>query len=177
MKLLSTQEIILPEIDLSLRGTSPDPRFRRATANMTMTTLCCEHLLKALPAQTSKQDVSMVLATHFGEVGSTLDFLRTSPSSPTLFQNSLHNSTLGFASVTLGLTGPGMTISCDSETYSSSLLMAETLLNMTPFVLVVFVDSVPKPLENLYIEVHPYVEKFLNKATGFLFSKTEGFVR
>ncbi|MBK7962175.1 MAG: beta-ketoacyl synthase chain length factor [Bdellovibrionales bacterium] len=115
-----------------------------------MTTLCCEHLLKALPAQTSKQDVSMVLATHFGEVGSTLDFLRTSPSSPTLFQNSLHNSTLGFASVTLGLTSPGMTISCDSETYSSSLLMAETLLNMTPLSLSFLSIPFQNPRKSLY---------------------------
>lgn len=152
-----------------------DPAFRRASVNMVLTTLNCEELLKNIPQNISKDRVSFVVATHFGEVSTTLEFLSTYHEThvprPILFQNSLHNSTLGFASIHLGLTGPAMTISCDRETESSAMQMCESLLTMTDYALLCLVDSIPQGLVNYYVETYPFLKPFVNKSTCYLFGK------
>jgi 3-oxoacyl-(acyl-carrier-protein) synthase len=152
-----------------------DPAYRRATTNMAMATLACEQALSTIPAQIPREEVSFVLGTHFGEVHSTLDFLstyyETNTPRPILFQNSLHNSTLGFATIKLGLTGPALTVITDRKTQNSVLNLAESLLTMTPYVMVCFVDCIPDQLIPQYLENFPFMEKFMNKAHCFVFSK------
>jgi hypothetical protein len=154
---------------------SLDPSYRRATVNMALATLCCEKLLAKLPEGIDKNQISFVVATHFGEVHSTLEFLNTYNETktprPILFQNSLHNSTLGFASIQLGLTGPGLTISCDHETEFSAKLTCENLLELTPYVLLCFIDCIPSELSNFYLEKFPFLEKHLDQASAFLYSR------
>jgi hypothetical protein len=171
MKLLAENVLDARQIDLN----SLDPAYRRATLNMALTTLNCEQLLKMLPATVSKDQISFVVGTHFGEVSTTLEFLRvyheTQTPRPILFQNSLHNSTLGFASIHLGLTGPAMTVSCDRDTEKAAMEISESLLQITPYVMLCYVDSIPDSLTEHYLETYPFLEKFLNKARCFLFAR------
>jgi len=171
MKLLAEAKIAAENVNLQ----ELDASYRKATLNMAMVTLSCEQALRHLPEDANKSQVSFVVATHFGEVSSTLEFLstyhETQTPRPILFQNSLHNSTLGFASLQLGLTGPAMTVSCDRATPHAAMNLAETLLELTPYVLVCFVDHLPAPLVPYYLENFPFVESYLNKARCQLYSR------
>ncbi|UYL09607.1 beta-ketoacyl synthase chain length factor [Bdellovibrio sp. SKB1291214] len=172
MKLIAESSLRTRDISMD----SLDPSYRRATLNMALTTLTAEKVLQQLPAGISKDQVSFVVATHFGEVSSTLEFLNTyyetQTPRPILFQNSLHNSTLGFASIQLGMTGPGMTISCDSETVKSAHEAGRHLLTLTPYVLISIVDCVPEELTGHYLEKFPFLGEHLNQATSYLFART-----
>ena len=167
MKLLAETEIEVNAINWDQLA----PTFRRATKNMTLATLACQEILKTLPESVCKNEISVVLGTHFGEVPSTLDFLTGVTASPTLFQNSLHNSTLGFVTVTLGFTGPAVTVSCDRETLPAVQAVAESLLLLTPYTLVCLVDYVPAALKGLYLKNQPFAENHVDKATCSLFAR------
>jgi hypothetical protein len=171
MRLLSEHILPAAEVDLN----SLPPAFRRATLNMALATLSCEKCLEALPPGLPRDQVSFVVATHFGEVRTTLEFLstfhETQTPRPILFQNSLHNATLGFASIHLGLTGPAMTVSCDRETASAARALGESLLALTPYMLLCFVDCIPGPLTEYYLNAFPFLETHLNKASCFLYAR------
>ena len=170
-KYLVAESIVKPDkIDLS----QLDAKYRKATMNMVLSSIACENVLQSIP-DVARNEISVIFATHFGEVEASLDFLftyrQTQVSSPILFQNSLHNSSLGFSSLTLNLTGPGLTISADKDTESSAQLTALSLLNWTPYVLVCFIDYIPDKLIANYLRNHPYLEKFINQAHAYLYSR------
>jgi 3-oxoacyl-(acyl-carrier-protein) synthase len=167
MKILSSETVQSASVDWD----SLDPSFRRATKNMTLATMACKKILQSLPLDTPRESISVVVGTHFGEMSSTIDFLGGEVASPTLFQNSLHNSILGFVTVSLGLTGPALTVSCDHLTEQASKDLAETLLQITPFSLVCIVDSVPEDLRKLCLENYPFAEKFVDQATCLLLGR------
>jgi hypothetical protein len=167
MKILASETVQTASVDWD----SLDPSFRRATKNMTLATLACKKILQALPAETSRESIAVVMGTHFGEMSSTIDFLSGEVASPTLFQNSLHNSTLGFVTVSLGLTGPALTVSCDHLTEQASKNLAETLLQITPFSLVCIVDSLPESMRKSCLEHYPFAEKFTDQATCLLLGR------
>lgn len=169
MKHLVAESLVLPnEIDVN----QLDAKYRKATMNMILSSKACENVLQSVPG-VPKNDISVIFATHFGEVESSLDFLssysQTKTPSPILFQNSLHNSSLGFSSLVLKLTGPGLTISTDSLTEISAHKTADALLSWTPYVLVCFIDYIPNELISRYLINHPYLEKFHNRAHAFLY--------
>lgn len=151
-----------------------DPAYRRATPNMVLATRACESVLASLPSDVSRSDISFVLGTHFGEIEASLEFLKTyyetQTPRPILFQNSLHNSTLGFATIHLGLTGPALTISSGSETVASGLSLVENLLSLTSYAMLCFVDNIPKPIEHHYLNYMPELKTFVNQAHCFLFT-------
>jgi hypothetical protein len=169
---------LLAENTLSVSDVQVDslaPTYRRASLNMSLATLCCEKTLRELPPDIDKDQLSFVVATHFGEVSTTLEFLNTYRETqtprPILFQNSLHNSTLGFASIQLGITGPAMTVSCDVDTERAALDISETLLELTPYVLLCFVDCIPQALRDHYVNTFPFLEKHLNRAHSLLYAR------
>lgn len=166
-------ETHLNSADVNLEALSP--AFRKASLNMVMGSLVCEKVIQQIPL-VPKDQVALVLATHFGEVDSSLEFLRiyheTQMPRPILFQNSLHNSTLGFASIQLGLTGPAITVSADKETEAAALLTVDTLLETSPYVLLCFVDYIPELLTFYYLDRFPFMKKYLNKASCFLFHRS-----
>lgn len=168
---LTQTQVKATDIDLD----QLDATYRRASLNMVMACLACEEAIQKLPHDLDKDDLAVIFATHFGEVESSLSFLKTFEESkmprPILFQNSLHNSALGFTSIHLGLKGPAMTISVDEETEGSAYLLAETLLENHARVLICFVDHIPLPLMNAYLKRFPFVEKFLNQATCLIVGK------
>lgn len=165
---------LLAQSYLALKDIDPhnlDPAFRRATPSMTLATLATEKLLTTIP-QVPRSEISFLLGSHFGEISSSLDFLKTyfetQVPRPILFQNSLHNSTVGFATIQLGLTGPALTVSTDHLTTQSVLDLAENALEMTPFAILCFVDSVPDKIAHHYATILPHFERYQNQAYSFL---------
>ncbi len=153
-----------------------DPAFRRATTNMILATKVGNILLEKV-SDVPRADISFVLGTQFGEVHSSLEFLRNlnrlGVASPTAFQNSLHNSTLGFTSIQLGLTGPAFTVSVGTATPSAAHGLALDLLQITPFAFFCLVDSVPTELRKYYVSRFPDFENHEGVARGFLFARAE----
>jgi 3-oxoacyl-(acyl-carrier-protein) synthase len=95
-----------------------DPSFRKATIPMMMAWQAVTKALAALPQQAGddgRKHWGLVFGTSHGELEVTRDFLVTLVNKglarPILFQNSLHHSTLGFISLKLGISGPGLTVS------------------------------------------------------------------
>lgn len=167
----SFHEIQEEQIDLS----QIEPHFRKATLNMIAAHHVCQKSVQAFKKSHPQLDLSQLatlVATHFGEVSSSLEFLTTWHDSqlakPILFQNSLHNSTLGFVSIQLGLTGPAMTISADIKMDESVFYTAHALLQTTPFVLICYVDMVPTYLKENYIRAFPYLKPHLGWARSVI---------
>lgn len=95
-----------------------DPGFRKATTPMMMSWQALAKALKQLNPDVSQLSTAawgLAFGTSHGELEVTRDFLVTYATKglarPILFQNSLHHSTLGFISLRLGISGPGMTVS------------------------------------------------------------------
>lgn len=89
--------------------------FRKATQPMLFVFDAIERALKTLAPSVRETltEWGVVVGVDHGELEVTKEFLCTLKSRgmarPFLFQNSLHNATLGFVSMHLGLTGPGAT--------------------------------------------------------------------
>ncbi|MEQ1875941.1 MAG: beta-ketoacyl synthase chain length factor [Bdellovibrionia bacterium] len=120
------------------------PEFRRATRNMRLCASAAEETLKAARDRTR---LGVVLGTNLGELETTTDFLTTWASQnlarPLLFQNSLHNATIGFLTLHFGIRGPSATISNRNSSPADSLDLALTWLadGIAEDVLVLTVDS------------------------------------
>lgn len=154
-----------------------DPAFRKATLNMIAAHTVCQKSLHSFQKNNphiQKNQIATIVATHFGEVSSSLEFLTTwhdnQLAKPILFQNSLHNSTLGFISIQLGLTGPALTLSADKKTDESVFYTAHALLQTAPFVLICYVDMVPTYLKDNYIRAFPYLKPHLGWARSVILS-------
>ena len=170
--LISKNEVAAQQIP----PVSESAPFRKATMNMKLAFLVCEKALLSLP-NTPKESITFIVATHFGEVQSTLDFLSTynesQVPSPILFQNSLHNSTLGFVAIQLGLVGPAMTISLAEQTQNSLQLLVQSMTDLGKAVIICFVDYIPSELQPHYLANFPFLNHTLNRAIAYAFVNSE----
>ena len=161
---------------LELTSANDSAPFRKATMNMKLAFSACEKALNSLPTM-PKENITFIVATHFGEVQSTLDFLstysETQVPSPILFQNSLHNSTLGFVAIQLGLIGPAMTISLAEQTQNSLQLLVQSMVDLGQAVIICFVDYIPNELQAHYLAHFPFLKHTLNRATAYGFVNAE----
>lgn len=108
-----------------------EPQFRKATRNMILGYATLKRLLdenRDVFAGVDPESIGLVFTTVLGELQQTVDFLETWKNTglarPTVFQNSLHNSTAGFLMIHFGWKGPLLT-SCakgSSEKLISSLI-------------------------------------------------------
>jgi 3-oxoacyl-(acyl-carrier-protein) synthase len=150
-----------------------DPKFRRATPNMIASTLVCERVLKNCGLNDLK-NIGFIYATHFGEMDSSTQYLsflqKENFGRPILFQNSLHNSTLGFVSIALKITGPSLTISGGENMNESILNAADGLLTMCDHVLVCLSESIPEKYMPIYKSTFPKTIDSLNQSQAFLIS-------
>ena len=107
------------------------PEFRKATLNMAMAYASLSQAIKPLLGE-NLADLGLVLGSNHGEFGATRDFLKaladTGVPRPLLFQNSLHNATIGFLAMKFGLTGPCVTVSNGILTSKNALETAHLLL-------------------------------------------------
>ncbi len=153
-----------------------DPVFRKATANMMAAYLVCKKALSHFTAE-EKKSFALIVSTQFGEVSSSLDFLTTyydlQIAKPILFQNSLHNSTLGFITIQLGLTGPALTLSADERMDEAINETARGLLSLVSHVLVCQVDIVPDFVKENYAVAYPHLKNHLGWARAFVISQND----
>ncbi len=157
-----------------LKDLSADPKFRKATLNMMAAHQACAKTLAGL-SEEEKKSLAVVVSTNFGEVSASLDFLtslvETGIAKPILFQNSLHNSTLGFVSIAFGLQGPALTVSADRFSDSAVMNTVSGLLQVSDKVLVCFVDVIPDFLKKYYNLAFPYHQTHFEWARSFIVSK------
>lgn len=148
--------VTLDQIDLN----QLPPEYRKATNNMTVATMACEQALELTKIQ--RHQISFILSTRFGEVQDSLQFLKTYRESqtarPILFQNSLHNATLGFVSLRLNLQGPLLTTSSSTLSAKAELDLADGLLELTPYVMICSIDGVPNEWREKYKALWPDIE-------------------
>lgn len=151
--------------------------FRKATTNMIMATAAAQETLKDI---SDLQYFSMVLGSSYGEVEVTKDFLYTldqmGVARPFLFQNSLHNATLGFLTQHFGIRGPAITVSKRYFTGEATLETAMIMLQSgrSPLVLAVAVDALVPSLGPAYKEIYPPKMELSEMATSLLLSNEEG---
>lgn len=100
------------------------PEFRKATRNMIRVQTAIEAAL-AGRRDLIGSSLGLVFGSSHGELDVTMNFLKTLDETgmarPILFQNSLHNSTAGFAAMNLCITGPMLTVSDLSFTGEDAL--------------------------------------------------------
>lgn len=123
--------------------------FRKATPNMMLAYSAITAALGEVTGESAlpkEEPIAMVLGSSYGELDVTQEFLATVGSTgvarPLLFQSSLHNATLGFLTLKLGITGPTFTVSSGALTGERALETAMALLEggLTKYCLVVGVE-------------------------------------
>lgn len=132
------------------------PRYRKATRAMVMANSSVEKTLADFPREIILQNCGFILGSCHGELEVTMNFLKTMSETgvarPILFQNSLHNSTTGFVSMSLKTDGPLLTVSNLHFTGEDALETAICLLKAQSceFCLVTSVEAkVPELVEGL----------------------------
>lgn len=159
--------------DLSKFAALPD--FRKATANMVKCYAAIEPMLEHFP---KLEGAGLVLGSSYGELAVTTEFLNTLETQgiarPLLFQNSLHNATLGFLAIRLGITGPSMTVSHRHFTGENCLEAASLLLGSgTPLCLVFSVESRVSELGPAMRQNYPSVVELGEGAAALLLATEE----
>lgn len=174
MKLAITRAAIADERDAeNFRGR---PDFRKATRNMCLVQAALE---KFGEWNSRGRRVGVVLGTSHGELSSTADFLSElgirNVARPFLFQNSLHNSTLGFITQRLQFTGPSFTVSNQYFSGERSLELAHSLLvgNLVDSCLVVGVDSIAAPAKEALRAIYPDEVNLGEGAAAILLERDE----
>jgi Beta-ketoacyl synthase, N-terminal domain len=141
-----------------------DPKFRRATRNMALAYLTISDLCETLPSgwlESHADRLAFVVGTSHGELEPTVQFLRGLGSSgiarPFVFQNSLHNATLGFLSQIFGFRGPAFTVSHHYFSGEDALEIAIDLLSdvSSPYALVVGIDGLISGTERAFQSTYP----------------------
>jgi hypothetical protein len=141
-----------------------------------------ESLLAQLPdgwLESARAKLGMVLGTSHGELDHTIQFLRglgaAGVARPFLFQNSLHNATLGFLSQRLGICGPGFTVSHRFGSGEDSLELATDLIDSgaLDFCIAVGVESLAPDFETVLTSTYPAKVKLTEGAGAVLLSRAD----
>ena len=156
------------------------PELRRATTNMLAVSAAIERLAPKPEALAGSTDLGVVIGTSHGELEPTVEFLRelgaTRTARPFLFQNSLHNATLGFLTQRYALRGAGFTVSRRWHSGEDALELAADLLHTgTERVLVIGVDGLPPGLEGALAETYPQGTRLRGGAGALLLGLPEKF--
>lgn len=148
----------LPE-DLARLVGNPD--FRKATPKMQLANLAMGMAIESLAQSKADQafsirdDVGFIFNSGYGELEATIDFLKslseTGVARPLLFQNSLHNSTMGFCAIRFGLTGAAITLNHRVFGGEHALQIAQSLIQDKEcrIAIVTTVETVPDQIRLL----------------------------
>lgn len=137
--------------------------LRKATRNMLMAHAVVEKVLQPFPQLIPefRSNIGVILGTGHGELETTKEYLKCyrqqRAARPLLFQNSLHNSTLGFLSQAFGFTGPVVTQSNLFFTGEKALDTAVLLLRggQALFCLVIGVDALVPDIQEPFRLIYP----------------------
>lgn len=161
------------------------PEFRKATLNMSLAWLSVDAAIARIRPwdRALLSDTAMILGSSYGELETTKDFLGTLAASgvarPLLFQNSLHNATLGFLTMRLGFTGTAMTLSNRHFTGEDSLATALDLLELglCSVAIVTGVDALVADLHEALLRAYPPGTLLGGGAATVILSNDEGLER
>jgi 3-oxoacyl-[acyl-carrier-protein] synthase II len=154
----------------------PKKKLRRVDHLSRMALLAAGKALKDTdPGLINKNDIGVIMATGFGALQTTFDFLDSyiekgdKLASPTHFSNSVHNAAAAHISICYGITGPNLTVSQFDMSFISALMTAQTWLALgkTKAVLVGVSDA--------FCDVLGYcIKKFLSSDNMHRYSFGEG---
>ncbi len=144
-----------------------DPRFRRASPLMLWAAAAIENLLKNTEKTWGDARTAYILASSYGELTLTTEFLRSlsldGVARPMLFQSSLYNATIGFLSIHYQWRGPTFTLSNRLASSESALEMASTLMRsgLADDCLVIAMDEAVEYFQGAYLKIYdrPFVFK------------------
>jgi hypothetical protein len=100
---------------------------RKKSANMVLTSVLLNELLEQTQKKLKLESVNVIFTSSEGELQQTFDFFKNlalGRARPILFQNSLHNSTLGALSLELPNIASGITMSNGDICFESAIDMA-----------------------------------------------------
>lgn len=110
----------------------PKKKLRRVDHLSRMALLAAGKALKDTdPKLINKDDTGVIMATGFGALQTTFDFLDSyiekgdKLASPTHFSNSVHNAAAAHISIGYGITGPNLTVSQFDMSFISALITAK----------------------------------------------------
>jgi hypothetical protein len=159
-----------------------NPEFRNTSRNMVLAHTALDKIFSshAFLLEFLKQKTTGVfVGTSHGELQCTSDFLRSIAvdglARPILFQNSMHNSILGFVTKTYGLTGPSFTVSSQYFSGEDALCLACDALDsqMIQYALVIGVDTIPSGIENLFYATYEKGVKLVEHAGAVLLTNKQ----
>lgn len=164
-----------------LESIQKNPKFRKATRNMMLAWTSLQEAIQPVAEKLHRaSDLAVILGSGFGELEVTKDFLKglaeNGAARPLLFQNSLHNSTLGFLATQLEITGPCITVSNRCFTGENCLEWAKNLLETEQcrFCLVTTVDTQVAALEESLNQIYGEPLALGEGAATLLLASSEG---
>ncbi len=168
-----------------LTGWKQEPAFRKATSNMILSTVACKQALAAAASPVSMigpEREMLLLGSALGEFEATKDFLTAlyneDLARPFLFQNSLHNSILGFLTIQLNWLGPGMSLSNGDRTAQDLVEMAARFLagNEADTALICMTDSDLEDLRELETGAKGAWATLLTRSDHSAFQEAKGLL-
>ncbi len=160
------------------------PSFRKSSS---MTIMAFDAILDAGLVEPNLRPLldesAFIVGSSYGEIENTREFLKTWSNSglarPLLFQSSLHNGTLGFLALELGMMGPSFTVSHFHLTGEKSLSFALDLLSQDAVsgtiksCLVVCADWMAPDFLPAFQMLHPQDRLWRNSAAAVLLTQEE----
>lgn len=165
----------------SLEEMQNQAEFRRATRNQIFAYLAIQAVLEPHAARLSTilPRLGLVVGTGHGELAVTKDFLgelgKSGVARPILFQNSLHNATLGFLTKAFSVMGPALTVSNLFFSGENAIDLATVLLESgdVDYCLAVGVDGLVPELAPSLRECYPHGTRLGEGAGALLLSRRE----
>ncbi len=157
------------------------PEFRKATKNMILSYLAASKVLSYL-SDRGQYSIGIVVGSGHGELQATNSFCKDytlyAKSRPIFFQNSLHNSTLGYLANKLQLSGSATSMSNSYFSGEDALDFAidEIKLDLVDLYLVIGVDCLCDELSTSQQGLYPLNVNLSEGASALLLS-SDSFVK
>jgi hypothetical protein len=122
---------------------------RKKSQNMVLAIAVAQDILEQTKTHFSDSAIDLIFCTGEGEIAQTFEFYKNLANGerarPVVFQNSLHNSTLGALSLAVANISSGITVSNGDISFEMALDLALTSTSKNPILIVgadVYVDKV-----------------------------------
>lgn len=144
---------------------------RKKSPNMLIASVLAKKILAAARSQIAIHDLDLIFCSGEGELQQTFDYfkgLTQGLARPILFQNSLHNSTLGSLTLEIEHLVAGHTISDGDLSFEAAIDMALATAHARP-VLIIGVDVYNEELQRIRSQAHGPTVTLVSGGCGALF--------
>ncbi len=152
LKLVAHTKMRFPDIQMKMDA----DENRKKSVNMVLASEIVKDLWRKLPSDLDLSSLNIIFCSGEGELQQTFEYFRNlaqDRARPILFQNSLHNSTLGSLSLELPGITSGITVSNGELSFESAVDMALSSPSPFPF-LIVGVDAYNEELKKVRSHVY-----------------------